>query len=43
VALQDVMPYVTASLNSVQHVNPALDANKNIIFPHLYEELITFV
>jgi len=42
VALQDVLPYVTATLTSVTYVEPAPDASKNINFPHLYEELITF-
>ena len=35
VAQQDLLPYVTASLNSVQYVDPAPDASKNIIFPRL--------
>jgi hypothetical protein len=43
VALQDVLTYVTATLTSVTHVDPAPDANKNINFPHLYEELINFI
>jgi len=43
VALQDVLPYVTATLTSVTYVDPAADASKNINFPHLYEEIITFV
>jgi len=43
VALQDVLPYVTESLNSVQYDDPAPDACKNINFPRLYEELINFV
>jgi hypothetical protein len=32
-----------ATLTSVTYVVPAPDANKNIKFPHLYEELIIFV
>ena len=40
VALQDVLPYVTATLTSVTYVEPAPDASKNINFHHLYEELI---
>jgi hypothetical protein len=42
-ALQDVLPYVTATLTSVTYVDPAPDANKNINFLHLNEELIHFV
>jgi len=42
-ALQDVLSYVTASLNSVQYVDPAPDASKNINFPRLFEERINFV
>jgi hypothetical protein len=42
-ALQDVLPYVTVSLTSATYVEPAPDASKNINFPHMYEELITFV
>jgi hypothetical protein len=43
VTLQDVLLYVTETLISVTYVEPAPDASKNINFPHLYEELITFV
>jgi hypothetical protein len=43
VALQDVLPYVTATLTSKTYVDPAPDASKNISFPHLYEELISLV
>ena len=35
VALQDVLPYVTATLTSVTYVDPPHDANKNINFPPL--------
>ena len=42
-ALQDVLPYVTANLTSVTYVEPAPDASKNMNFPYLYEELISFV
>ena len=43
VALQDVLPYVTATLTSVTHVEPAPEASKNINFSHLHEDLISFV
>jgi len=43
VALQDVLPYVTATLTSVTYVDPPSDPGKNIIYPHLYEELIHLV
>ena len=43
VALQDVLPYVTATLTSVTYLNSPPDADKNIKYPHLYEELIHFV
>ena len=42
-ALQDVLPNVTATLTSVTYVKPSPDANKNIKFPNLYKDLITFV
>ena len=43
VALQDVLPFVRTTLNSVTYVEPAPDASKNVDFNHLYEELISFV
>jgi len=43
VALQDVLPYVTATLTSVIYVEPAPEASKNINFSHLHVELISFV
>ena len=43
VALQDVLPYVTATLTSVTYVEPAPEASKNIDYPHLYEEIVHFV
>jgi len=43
VALQDLLPYVTTTLTSVTYVEPAPQASKNLHFPHLYEELISFV
>ena len=43
VALQDVLPYVTATLTSVTYVEPAPEASKNINFPRIYQELISSV
>jgi hypothetical protein len=43
VALQDVFPYVTATLTSVTYAEPAPDASKKINFRHLHEDLISFV
>jgi hypothetical protein len=43
VALQNVLPYVTATLTLVNYVDPPPDADKNINYPHLYEELFHFV
>ena len=43
VALQDVLPYVTATLTSVTFVEPPHDADKNFNFLHLYGDLIHFV
>ena len=43
VALQAMLPYVTATLTSVTYVDPPPDADKNINFPPMYEELIHFV
>ena len=42
-ALQDVLPFVTKTLTSVSYVEPSPDASKNVDFPHLYEELVSFV
>jgi hypothetical protein len=42
-AHQDVLPFVTNTLTSVTYVEPAPDASKNVVFPHLYEELVNFV
>jgi hypothetical protein len=33
VQLQDVLPHVTATLTSVNYVNPAPDASKNKFYP----------
>ena len=35
--------YVTTALGSVTYVEPAPNASTHINYPHLYEELITFV
>jgi hypothetical protein len=43
VALQNVLPFVTKTFTSVTYVKPSPDASKNVDFPHLYEELISFV
>jgi len=43
VSLQDVLPFITTTLTSVTYVEPAPDASKNMNFPYLYEELISFV
>ena len=43
VALQDVLPNVTATLTSVTYVEPAPEAIKKIDFPHLYDEIVLFV
>jgi len=39
--LPDVLSYVTAALTSANYVQPALNASRHILFPHLYEELKT--
>jgi hypothetical protein len=43
VALQDVLPFVTNTLISVTYVEPFADGSKNVDFPRLYEELLSFV
>jgi len=43
VGLQDVLLFVTTKLTSVTYVEPFLDAIKKVDFPHLHEELISFV
>ena len=42
-ALHDVLSYVTSSLTSATYVEPQGNASRNIDYPHLYEELLTFV
>jgi len=43
IALPDVLSYVTSSLASTSFVEPQDNASTNIDYPHLYEELVTFV
>ena len=43
IALPDVLSYVTSSLTSTTYVEPHANASTNIDYPHLYEELVTFV
>jgi len=43
IALSDVVSYVTSSLTSTTYVEPQANASTNIDYPHLYEELVTFV
>jgi len=42
-ALLDFLSYVTMSLTSVVYVEPMPNASANINYPHLYEELVSFV
>jgi hypothetical protein len=41
--MQDVLPRVTSTLSSVTYASSASNERKTINYPHLYEELITFV
>ena len=43
IALPDVLSYVTSSLASASFVEPQPNASTIIDYPHLYEELVTFV
>jgi len=43
IALPDVLFYVTSSLASISFVEPQANASTNKVYPHLYEELVTFV
>jgi len=43
VALQDVLLFVTNTSTSVTYVEPSPDTSKNVVFPHLYEELVNFL
>jgi len=43
IALPDMLYYVTSSLASTSYVEPQPNAITNIDYPHLYEELVTFV
>jgi len=42
-ALPYLLSYVTMSLTSVVYVEPMPNASTHIDYPHLYEELVTFV
>jgi len=42
-AMLDLLSYVTMSLTSVLNVEPMPNASTQIDYPHLYEELVTFV
>jgi hypothetical protein len=41
--MPDVLSYVTASLTSTSYNEPAPNASQHINYPHLYEELVSFV
>jgi len=43
IALPDVLSYATSSSASTSFVEPQANASTNIDYPHLYEELVTFV
>jgi len=43
IALPEVFSYVTSSLISVSYIGPVPNASENIDYPHLYEEIITYV
>jgi len=43
VALPDLLSYVTMSLTLVVYVEPIPNASAHINYPHLYEELVSFV
>jgi hypothetical protein len=43
VGMLDVFSYGATALTSVTYVEPAPNASTHINYPHLYEELITFV
>jgi len=43
VTMSDVLSCETTALTSVTYVEPAPNASTHINYPHLYEELITFV
>jgi len=42
-ALPDLLSYVTMSLTSVVYVEPMPNASAYKNYPHLYEELVSFV
>jgi hypothetical protein len=43
IAMPDVLSYVTSSLTSTSYTEPAPNASQHINYPHLYEELVSFV
>jgi len=43
VALPELLSYVTMSLTLVVYVEPLPNASAHINYPHLYEELVSFV
>jgi len=43
IALPDVLSYMTSSSTSTSYIEPVPNASKIIDYPHLYEELVTFV
>jgi len=43
IALPDVLSYVTPSLASTSYIELQHNASRNKDYPHLYEELVTFV
>ena len=42
-ALPVVLSFMSSSLTSTSYIEPAPNASKNIDYPPLYEELVTFV
>jgi len=42
-ALPDLLSYVTTSLTSMVYVEPMPNASAHINYPHIYEELVSFV
>jgi hypothetical protein len=43
IAMPDVLSYVTSSLTSTSYIEPAPNVSQHINYPHLYEELVSFV
>jgi hypothetical protein len=40
-ALPDVLTYVTSAQSSANYIEPHMNADKNILYPQLFEELKT--